>query len=179
MQAGEDLLGLISLCGPMYADTAERPQMTSRPLKHLFFSLLLLSVVSCRSAPSYDRLPIPDRKLNLLGLEMIATQHLDARPDDFDKFSRILTEADNVLQSDSMKTHAGVLSWIRRAMKREGIDESAPVFLFLQSVYLKGWEGAYFSRVDEGEREYLYDLMGAVMGGMHRCTCAGAGTMSH
>ncbi len=138
----------------------------------LFFLLLILA--ACRSGPSYDHLPIPDRKLNLLGLEMIATQHLDAHPSHFDKFSKILTEADNVLQTDSTKTQAGVVSWIRRAMKREGIDESAPVFLFLQSVYLKGWEGAYFSRVDEGEREYLYDLMGAVMGGMHRCTCAGS-----
>jgi hypothetical protein len=142
--------------------------------RSLPFFLLLLTLTACRSGPSYDRLPIPDRRLNLLGLEMIATEHLDAHPDHFDKFSKILTEADNVLQTDSMKTHAGVISWIRRAMKQEGIDASAPVFLFLQSVYLKGWEGAYFSRVDEGEREYLYDLMGAVMGGMHRCTCAGS-----
>jgi len=141
--------------------------------------LFLITLAACRSGPAYDRLPIPDRKLNLLGLEMIATQHLDAHPEDYDKLGKILTEADNVLQSDSMKTHAGVISWIRRAMKREGMDESGPIFLFLQSVYLKGWEGAYFSRVDEAEREYLYDLMGAVMGGMHRCTCAGAGTMSH
>lgn len=151
----------------------------SRRFKRLFPFFLLLVLSACRSGPLYDHLPIPERRLNLLGLEMIATEHLDAHPDHFDKFSRILTEADNVLQTDSTKTHAGVISWIRRAMRREGMDESAPIFLFLQSVYLKEWEGAYFSRVDEGEREYLYDLMGAVMGGMHRCTCAGAGSMSH
>lgn len=151
--------------------------MTSRVFKQLFLFLLLLSVAACRSGPSYDRLPIPDRRLNLLGLEMIATQHLDAHPEDYDKFGKILTEADNVLQSDSPKTHAGVVSWIRGAMRREGIDESAPLFFFLHRVYLKGWEEETFGWVDEGEREYLYDLMGAVMGGMHRCTCAGS--MSH
>ncbi len=143
----------------------------------LLFFFLLISV-ACRSGSDYHRLPIPDRKLNLLGLDMIATRHLDAHPEDFDKFATILTEADDALQSDAMKTHAGVISWIRRAMKREGISESSPVFLFLQRVYLKGWEGAVLTTVDEGEREYLYDLMGAVMGGMHRCTCASSHPMA-
>lgn len=152
--------------------------MISLPSKPFPLFFLLPILVACQSGPDYHRLPIPDRKLNLLGLEMIATQHLDAHPEDFSKFATILAGADDALQSDATKTHAGVLSWIRRAMKREGIDESAPVFLFLQSVYLKGWEGAYLTTVDEGEREYLYDLMGAVMGGMHRCTCAGSHLMS-
>lgn len=152
--------------------------MTSLGYRRAFCFFLLLALAACRSGPAYDRLPIPDRRVNLLGLEMIATQHLDAHPEDFSKFATILTEADNALQSDAWKTHAGVISWIRGAMKREGIDPSTPVFLFLQSVYLKGWEGAYLIRVDAGEREYLYDLMGAVMGGMHRCTCAGSHSMS-
>ena len=64
------------------------------------------------------------------------------------------------------------MSWIRRMLKREGYSESMPVYRFFQAVYLRGWKGSYLSFIDEGEREYLYDLMGAVMGGMHRCsTC--------
>lgn len=133
--------------------------------------LLLLFLNGCAPGLSYREIPVPDRKLNLLGLEMIATQHLNAHPEDFDRFSRILTAADNALQNDSMKSHAAVISWIRKRLKEEGIGESTPVYLFLKSVYLKGWEGSYWRIVDEGEREYLYDLMGAVMGGMHRCTC--------
>lgn len=116
--------------------------------------------------------------MNLLGLEALATRHLDAHPEDFDRFAKILTDADNALQSDAMKTHAGVISWIQKEMAQEGIDPSTPVFLFLQSVYLKGWERSYLTTVDAAEREYLYDVMGAVMGGMHRCTCARSHPMS-
>jgi hypothetical protein len=139
--------------------------------KWLTLSLLMM-LFSCRSGPDYHSIPIPDRKTNLLGLEMIATKHLDAHPDDFLKFSRILTSADNALQNNETITRNGAMAWIRRALKKEGMDEAMPVMVFLRSVYLKEWEGAYFTTIDEGEREYLYDLMGAVMGGMHRCSCS-------
>jgi hypothetical protein len=132
---------------------------------------LLMMLFSCRPGPDYHSIPIPDRKTNLLGLERIATKHLDAHPDDFLKFSRILTSADNALQNNETITRSGAMAWIGRALKKEGMDETMPVMVFLRSVYLKGWEGAYLTTLDEGEREYLYDLMGAVMGGMHRCSC--------
>lgn len=133
--------------------------------------LVMAALFSCRSGPPYDTIPIPDRKTNLLGLEMIATQHLDAHPDDFMRFSRILTAADDALQQRETLTRGAVMAWIGRALKKEGMEEDITPLLFFRSVYLKGWEGAYFTAIDAGEREYLYDLMGAVMGGMHRCAC--------
>jgi hypothetical protein len=141
-------------------------------LRNIPLLLFLLVQISCRSGPVYHEIPIPDRKLNLLGLEMIATHYLNEHPDDFHKFSRILTSADNALQSHTTLTRGAAMRWLKRAMKHEGFDEKMPVYLFLRSVYLKGWESSYLRWVDEGEREYLYDLMGAAMGGMHRCsTC--------
>lgn len=137
--------------------------------------LMAMALLACRPALDYNAIPIPDRKTNLLGLEMIATRHLDEHPDDFMKFSKILTDADDALQDHPTITRGGVMAWLRHALKEERIDPEIPVVLFLRSVYLKGWEGAYLTPVDEGEREYLYDLMGAVMGGMHRCTCARVG----
>lgn len=113
--------------------------------------------------------------MNLLGLEAVATKYLDGHPDDFYKFARILTEADEALEKHGTVTHGQAMAWIRDRLKREGYEESMPVYLFLREVYLRGWEGAYLSWVDEGEREYLYDLIAAVMGGMHRCsTCSTA-----
>ncbi len=139
-------------------------------LIQLFSAILLLA--SCRSYPAYEEIPIPDRKMNLSGLEMIATRYLDAHPDDFWKFNRILIAADDTLQSHETLTRAAVFGWLKRAMRKEGYDEKMPVYLFLKSVYLNGWEGSYLRVLDQGEREYLYDLMGAAMGGMHRCsTC--------
>jgi hypothetical protein len=140
-------------------------------------SLLLLLLLSsgfssCRSGLPYEQIPVPDRKLNLLGLEMVATKYLDQHPEDFVKFDRILSDADDALQAHRILTRGAVISWIRRTLKGEGYDESMPVYLFLRSVYLRDWEGSYLSFIDEGEREYLYDLLSAVMGGMHRCsTC--------
>jgi hypothetical protein len=140
-----------------------------------FFILLLLlafDLSSCRSGPPYEQIPVPERKLNLLGLEMVATNYLDRHPEDFVKFDRMLSEADDALQTHRTLTRGAVISWIRGTLKGEGYDESMPVYLFLRSVYLRDWQGAYLSFVDEGEREYLYDLLSAVMGGMHRCsTC--------
>lgn len=86
-----------------------------------------------------------------------------------------MTAADDALGKQAAVTRGGVIAWLRRTLEREGYDERMPVYLFLRAVYLKGWEGAYLSRVGEGEREYLYDLMGAVMGGMHRCSTCSTG----
>lgn len=134
--------------------------------------LAFLLLASCRSSPAYEEIPIPERKLNLVGLEMIATRYLDAHPDDFWKFNRILTAADDALQSHQTLTRGAVFGWLKRAIRKEGYDETMPVYLFLKSVYLKDWEGSHLRVLDQGEREYLYDLMGAAMGGMHRCsTC--------
>lgn len=135
--------------------------------------IITLLITSCRSGPAYNEIPVPDRKLNLLGLERIATEYLDNHPRDFYKFHRILTAADNALQKHQSPSRGAVMNWIKQALKREGLDERMPVYLFLRAVYLKDWEGSYFHWVDEREREYLYDLMGAAMGGMHRCsTCS-------
>lgn len=132
--------------------------------------MILLLSTSCRSGPAYNEIPITDRKLNMLGLERIATEYLNSHPRDFYKFHRILTAADDALQAYQAPSHGAVMKWIKQALKREGLDEQMSVYLFLRAVYLKDWEGSYFHWVDEGEREYLYDLMGAAMGGMHRCS---------
>ena len=116
--------------------------------------------------------------MNLLGLEAVATKYLDEHPQNFQKFARILTDADEALGKHRTIAHGQVIAWIRDALRREGYDETMPVYLFLQSVYLKGWEGSYLNWVDEGEREYLYDLIVAVMGGMHRCSTCSTGRMS-
>ena len=144
-----------------------------RIVRSLLLVILLSLSISCQSGPHYNNIPIPDRKLNLLGLEMIATEYLNNHPRDFYKFHRIITEADNALQEHHSPTRGAVMKWISKTLEKEGFNQQMPVYLFLRAVYLKGWEGAYFTRVDEDEREYLYDLMGAAMGGMHRCsTCS-------
>ncbi len=145
--------------------------LRSRPT--ILFILCSLLFVSCRSGINYSEILIPQRKLNLLGLEMISTKYLNENPGDFFKFSRILTRADDALQEYDAPTKRGVMKWIKNALKKEGLDEKNPVHLFLKTVYLKDWGKTLFDRIDEGEREYLYDLMGAAMGGMHRCaTCS-------
>ncbi|MBI1770724.1 MAG: hypothetical protein HYR67_20335 [Bacteroidetes bacterium] len=84
-----------------------------------------------------------------------------------------MTEADDALGTHQTLTHGHVMGWIQRSLTLEGYNESMPVYLFLRSVYLKNWEGAYLTLVDDGDREYLYDLISAVMGGMHLCsTCS-------
>jgi hypothetical protein len=132
----------------------------------------VLALVSSRSEPAYNEIPIPARKMNLTGLEMVTTHYLDEHPGDFQKLIRILTDADDALQESPTFTRGTVMRWIKRAMKREQVDETMPVYLFLKNVYLHDWEGSYLRRVSEGEREYLYDLIGATIGGMYRCTCA-------
>lgn len=143
------------------------------PLKSLLGLSILFVLQSCVARTNYFDIPEPDRKMNLLGLEAISTKYLDEHPQDFNKFSRILTEANNALETDQMRTHGHVMSWIQRNVTREGYNESMPVYLVLRGVYLKNWEGAYLTLVDKGEHEYLYDLLSAVMGGMHLCsTCS-------
>jgi hypothetical protein len=154
-----------------------RPSLYYLALKRfglvLLLSLLgLLFIISSHSESAYTKIPIPERKMNLTGLQMITTQYLDEHPGDFQKFIRILTEADDALQENSTFTRGNVMRWLRRAMKREQIDEKAPVYLFLKNVYLQDWEGSYLSQVDDEEREYIYDLIGATIGGMYHCTCA-------
>lgn len=137
------------------------------PLLFLFIFLLSYSAES-----NYDQIPVPERKLNLKGLEMVTTEYLNQHPEAFNRFVRILTKADDALQAHETLTRGAVMTWLDRSMQNEGFDSEMPVRLFLRKVYLKEWEGAYLRRVDVGEREYLYDLISATIGGMYRCTCA-------
>ncbi|MFY9268208.1 MAG: hypothetical protein WAO55_00495 [Candidatus Manganitrophaceae bacterium] len=135
------------------------------------FLFFFIFIVSNHPESQYDQIPVPERKLNLKGLEMVTTQYLDEHPEAFYRFIRILTNADNALQENQSLTRGAVMKWLDQSMGQEGFDSEMPVRLFLRNVYLKEWEGAYFRRIDSGEREYLYDLIGATIGGMYRCTC--------
>ncbi len=111
--------------------------------------------------------------MNLSGLTAESTRYLNEHPGDFYKFHRILTAADAAMGSHERMTRAGVMRWIHRIAAQEGFDERMPVYLFLRTVYLAGWEGSYLNAIDLSEREYLCDLISAVMGGMHLCeTCS-------
>lgn len=134
------------------------------------FCGLALWLVSCAADVDYTRIPIPDRRLNLSGLTALSTQYLNEHPEEFYTFHRILTAADDALSRDAVRTHAGVMRWLDRAIRAEGYDDRMPVHLFVRTVYLNGWERSWFERVDASDREYLYDLVSAVMGGMHLCT---------
>ncbi len=143
-----------------------------RTASHLpiFLVASVLLLVSCGPNLEYNRIPIPDRRLNLSGLTAVSTQYLNEHPGDFHTFNRILTAADDALGSHELITRAGVMRWIHRKVIEEGYDDRMPVYLFLRTVYLSGWEHSWADRVDLAEREYLYDLLSAVMGGMHLCT---------
>jgi|GEM_PF-2146972 len=142
-------------------------------IKNFIFFLFLIFLFSCSPRIKYEQIPVPDRRMNLSGLVRISTEFLNHHPKDFYKFNRILTQADEALGNRTFLTKGGVMKWIRTTAIREGYDVNMPVYLFLQTVYLKGWENSYLSRVDLSEREYLYDLISAVMGGMHHCsTCS-------
>lgn len=131
---------------------------------------LALLLVSCAADVDYTRIPIPDRRLNLSGLTAISTHYLNEHPGDFYTFHRILTAADDALGRDAVRTRAGVMRWLDRAIRAEGYDDRMPVYLFVRTVYLNGWERSWFGRIDGSDREYLFDLISAVMGGMHLCT---------
>lgn len=140
------------------------------PVHFVLFALNLFLIVSCQSGLEYVKIPIPDRRMNLSGLTAVSTHYLNEHPGDFYKFHRILTAADDALGSHEFITRAGVMRWLHRMLAKEGYDDKMPVYLFLHTVYLEGWNRSCLSRVDLSEREYLYDLISAVMGGMHLCT---------
>jgi hypothetical protein len=141
----------------------------------LFLTGLLL--LSCTSRPTYLEIPIPDRHTNMLGVEALFLQYLEKHPQDWPKLIRILTEADDALQSHRFLTRAGIMRWINRQVKKERFDErEMPGLFFLHSVYLRGWDRGYLNFVDQEERELLQDLITGVMGALHKCqTC----TVSH
>jgi hypothetical protein len=144
--------------------------MNRRRVSGVGLMALGLLLMSCRAGMEYDRIPLPERRMNLSGLTAISTRYLNAHPGDFKKFNRMLSEADDALGSHEFITRAGVMRWIHRTAVQEGYDDQMPVYLFLRTVYLEGWAGSVLNRVDASEREYLYDLLSAIMGGMHLCT---------
>jgi hypothetical protein len=132
----------------------------------------------CRAQTGYAEIPVSDRRMNLKGLEAVSIQYLNDHPKEFYTFSRILTEADDALGKHERVTRGEVMRWIRDRMKQEGYNDEMPVYRLLKSVYLQGWEGSDLTFVDDDDREYLYDLISAVMGGMHLCeTCSTAHPM--
>lgn len=141
------------------------------PLYFYFLSIGLFLLISCQSTIQYEQIPIPERRMNLSGLTAVSTRYLNEHPQDFHKFHRILTAADDALGNHQWITRAGVMQWLHRKMREEGYyDDQMPVYFFLRTVYLEGWERSYLRRADLSDREYLYDLISAVMGGMHLCT---------
>lgn len=139
----------------------------------LFGFLFIFPLLLIDSTEShYNEKPLEDRRLNLKGLELITTRYLDENPEAFDKLIRIVTDADEALQKEETPSHAAVMAWLDKSMRGEGFNEEMPVYYYLKNVYLKEWEGAYFRPLNSGEREYLYDLLGAMIGGLYRCTCA-------
>lgn len=139
----------------------------------LFGFLFLFPLLLIDSTEShYNEKPLEDRRLNLKGLELITTHYLNENPEAFDKLIRIVTDADEALQIEESPSHAAVMAWLEKNMLDEGFNEEMPVYYYLKNVYLTKWEGAYFRQLNSGEREYLYDLLGAMIGGLYRCTCA-------
>ncbi len=136
----------------------------------LFAAVILLTIPGCRSTAGYADIPVSERRMNLRGLEEVSIHYLNNHPDQFYVFSNILTAADDALGSHDRISRAGVMRWIQAEVKQADYDDTMPVYRFLYTVYLEGWEGAHLTRVDEGDREYLYDLISAVMAGMHLCT---------
>jgi hypothetical protein len=151
-------------------EVAYRYESFRWPVCFVLAAAFIFLLPGCRAGTGYAEIPIQDRRMNLKGLEAVSIQYLNAHPEEFYAFSRILTEADNALGTHGRITRGAVMRWIRNRIKQEAYDEEMPVYRLLKSVYLHGWEGAEFIFVDEDDREYLYDLIGAVMGGMHLCT---------
>lgn len=143
-----------------------------RRIALILLLLIALTLAARQPDSAYQKLPVSDRRLNLTGLEMVTTQYLDQHPENYQKLIRVVTAADDALQGHTTFTRGAVMRWIKRSLRREQVDETNPVYLFLKNVYLHDWEGAYLSQVSAGDREYLFDLMGATIGGLYRCTCA-------
>lgn len=146
-----------------------------------FFVILigiLIILSSCGGGTGYSDISVSDRRLNLSGLEAVSIRYLNSHPEEFYTFSSILTAADDALGNRERITRGGVMHWIRNQMEGAHYDKNMPVYHFLKTVYLESWEGAHFTMVDESDRELLYDLISAVMGGMHLCTtCSTSHTM--
>ena len=141
-----------------------------RPVYLIIPTCILLALAGCRTGSGYADIPVSERRMNLRGLEEVSIQYLNVHPEDFFVFSRILTVADEVLGENERITRGAVVRWIRDEVRQANYDDTMPVYRFLKTVYLEGWKGANLTLVDEGDREYLYDLISAVMAGMHLCT---------
>ncbi len=118
----------------------------------------------------YNDVPINNRRTVLQGLAVLFGDYLEAHPDAYPKFSRILKAADAILERRPSLTKGRVMRWMDARLRQEGLrPEEIPGVMTMRAMYLRGWDGAVLSPVSEDDRELLYDLMAAVMGGMHRC----------
>ena len=138
-------------------------------IRPVILAFLLIFLPGCAEKTKYLDIPPMDRRTSLEGLSTLFARHLEKHPEAWKNFARILTEADDALQKHPTLTKAGVMRWIEEHVRKEGFkEEKLPGLVLIRLVYLKGWEHAYFSLVDDQERELLFDLIGAVMGGMHK-----------
>jgi len=142
-----------------------------------FLAALLLSplLLIDKTESKYAAIPVTERRSNLRGLERVTTAYLNAHPEAFSKLIRIVSRADDALQEEEFPIQGAVIEWLDRSMAEEGFAPDMPVYFLLRQVYMQGWAGAYFTQIDSGEREYLFDLMGATIGGLYRCICAPPG----
>ena len=153
------------------ADGSKHNQrLFTHPVYIVLIGGFMLALAGCAAGTGYDEITVSDRRMNLRGLEAVSIQYLNEHPKEFHAFSRILTAADDALGKHETFSRGTVMRWISRELTHEGFDESMPVYRFLKTVYLEGWEGAYLTRVDGSDREFLFDLISSVMGGMHLCT---------
>ncbi|MEW6683300.1 MAG: hypothetical protein AB1451_10330 [Nitrospirota bacterium] len=138
---------------------------------------ILVAASACGNSLPYVETAVADRRANVLGLEALFLRHLDAHPEQFPVFIRIVTDADEALHSHRVLTRASVVRWIDRRAESEGFDERRlPGLYFLKNVYLAGWNHGYLNLLDENDRELLSDLITGVMGALHKCrTCSTAG----
>ena len=145
-------------------------QLFTHPVNIVLTVGFLLALAGCAAGSGYDEITLSDRRMNLRGLEAVSIQYLNEHPKEFHAFSRILTAADDALGKHETFSRGTVMRWISQELTRAGYDETMPVYRFLITVYLEGWKGAYLTRVDGSDREFLFDLISSVMGGMHLCT---------
>jgi hypothetical protein len=139
------------------------------PVTFVALILALVFLSGCAEKVKYLDLSPEDRRTGLEGLSTLFARYLEKHPESWKNFARILTEADDALNAHTILTKAEVMRWIDTHVKKEGFKEKElPGLALIRLVYLRGWEHAYFSFVDDQEREMLSDLIGAVMGGMHK-----------
>ncbi len=155
------------------------PPSVARPLaafRIFVLALALLAGLGCSRKNTYVEMPLDYRHKNVKGIEALFLDHLNRHPEDWKKFVRILSEADEALNQRRYITRRHVVKWIDQQLKKEAFDvDRIPGFFFLRSVYLEGWDNEFFDFVDENEREMLNDLITGVMGALHNCrTCRAA-----